>query len=136
MEAGCEVGGKGNKGRQFRFSLTRAKDDDESDFHRYSGPVVFQRYASVALDQEKRAVESEQSLDCSNDAASSQNPDEFVDRRSDQEVIEGVSSLQPPAKKEQDQRTSSFYSFCQQERSWKDEHVEALRLHQGLQDLV
>ena len=97
---------------------------------------MFQRYASVALDQEKRAVESEQSLDCSNDAASSQNPDEFVDRRSDQEVIEGVSSLQPPAKKEQDQRTSSFYSFCQQERSCKDEHVEALRLHQGLQDLV
>ena len=27
------------------------------------------------------------------------NPDEFVDQRSDQEVIEGVSSLQPPAKK-------------------------------------
>ena len=93
MKAGCEVGGKGNKGRQFRFSLTRAKDDDESDFHRYSGPVVFQRYASVAVDQEKSAVESEQSLDCSNDAASSQNPDEFVDQRSDQEVIEEVSSL-------------------------------------------
>ena len=61
------MGGKGNKGRQFRFSLRRTKDDDESDFHRYSGPVVFQRYASVAEDQEKSAVESEQSLDCSND---------------------------------------------------------------------
>ena len=49
MAAGREVGGKGNKGQQFGFSLTRANDDDESDFHRYSGLVVFQRYASVML---------------------------------------------------------------------------------------
>ena len=69
MAAGREVGGKGNKGRQFRFSFTRANDDDESDFNLYSGPVVFQRYASVAVDQEQSAVGSEQSLDCSNDAA-------------------------------------------------------------------
>ena len=41
-------------------------------------------------------------------------------------MIEEVSSLQPPAKKEQDQRTSNFYSFCQQEWSWKDKHVETL----------
>ena len=38
----------------------------------------------------------------------------IVDQRSDQEVIEQVSSLQPPAKKKQDQK-SSFYGFCQQE---------------------
>ena len=57
MAAGCEVGGKGNKGQQFRFSLTGANDDDESDFHRYSGLVVFQRYASIAADQEQSARE-------------------------------------------------------------------------------
>ena len=39
----------------------------------------------------------------------------IVDQRSDQEVIEQVSSLQPPAKKKQDQKRSSFYGFCQQE---------------------
>ena len=59
---------------------------------------MFQRYASVAVGQEESPVGSEQSLDCSNDAASSQNPDEFVDQRN-QGVIEEVSSLQPPAKK-------------------------------------
>ena len=76
MAAGREVGGKGNKGQQFRFSLTGANDDDESDFHRYSGLVVFQRYASVAADQEQSALGSEQLPDCLNDAASSQNPDD------------------------------------------------------------
>ena len=76
MAAGCEVGGKGNKGQQFRFSLTGANDDDESDFHRYSGLVVFQRYASIAADQEQSAPGSEQLPDCLNDAVSSQNPDD------------------------------------------------------------
>ena len=52
MAASRGVGGKENNGGQFRFSLTRANDDDESDFHQYSRPVVFQRYASVAVDQE------------------------------------------------------------------------------------
>ena len=76
MAPGRKVGGKGNKGQQFRFSLTRAKDDDESDFHRYSGLVMFQRYASVAADQEQSALGSEQLPNCLNDAASSQNPDD------------------------------------------------------------
>ena len=76
MAAGCEVGGKGNKAQQFRFSLTGANDDDESDFHRYSGLVVFQRYASIAADQEQSAPGSEQLPDCLNDAVSCQNPDD------------------------------------------------------------
>ena len=51
---------------------------------------------------------------------SSQNQDEFVDQRSDQKVIEEFSSLQPLAKiKEQDQRTSSFYSSANKKWSWK-----------------
>ena len=126
MAAGREVGGKGNKGRQFRCSLRRANDDDESDFHRYSGPVVFQRCASVAVDQEQSAVGSEQSLDCSNDAVSSKNPDEFVDQRSDQEVIEEVSSLQPPAKKSKIKERAVSTVSANKKWSRKDEHVEAL----------
>ena len=71
---------------------------------------MFQRYASVAVDQEQSTVGS------SNDAASSQNRDEFVALRSDQEVIKEFSSLQPPAKKSKmKERRSSFYSLIQQE---------------------
>ena len=50
----------------------------------------------------------------------------IVDQRSDQEVIEQVSSLQPPAKTKQDQKGAVSTVSANKKWSWKDEHVEAL----------
>ena len=50
----------------------------------------------------------------------------IVDQRSDQEVIEQVSSLQPPAKKSKIKKGAVSTVSANKKWSWKDEHVEAL----------